>query len=507
MGLGVPAGPKLVLPWLLRYVMSPYQVWHALVRRYRDPFFIRLPETPGTVATGHPEGVKAIVSADATTLAPWRIPATEALMTKDSIFLQAGDAHRATRKLLAPLFQPARHSGHCAVMASVVGAELDTLEPGPLVIHELAQRLTLRIILAVLFGTREGPRAARFHAAARRALDDTGPTFLYLRFLRRRFSPFARVASALEEMRGLVQEEIDERTEATRGGGAGGGAAMGVERRSAEATRGGNWAGGATDSAPREVERPGCPFAPAPGAAADMLEQLRQARRPDGTPLTDREIQVHVSDMVVAGHETTTVAIAWACYELCRHPEVMARLVDEIDRHPAPCDAPSLAALRYLEAVCSESLRLHPPLVFLTRQVVRPLTVHGHDVPAGLGVSLVLPLIHTDPDTFPDPLAFRPERFLARGYGPEQFLPFGGGAKRCLGASFAVQEMMIVLAGLLARFRVRLRRDREVRPRARTITVAPAGGVEVVLERRSATERAPLTAAAAPPPRDGSCRR
>jgi cytochrome P450 len=477
-GTGVLAGPKNVLPWMLRYLRNPYQVWHALARRYRDPFFIRLPETPGTVATGHPDGVKAIVSADATTLVPWRLPATEALMTNDSIFLQAGDAHRATRRLLAPLFQPARHTEHCAVMASVVGDELDALEPGPIVVHEFAQRLTLRIILAVLFGLRDGPRAERFHAAARRALDDTGPIFLYLRFLRRWFSPYARVAGALEDMRGLVQEEIEDRRASTPG------------------ASGTGAPGGA----------PGCPFAHA-GAGPDMLAQLIHARRPDGSALTDREIQVHLSDMVVAGHETTTVAIAWACYELCRHPAAMVRLVDEIDGHPVPRDAPSLARLGYLEAVCNESLRLHPPLVFLTRQVARPLTVNGHEVAPGLGVSLVLPLIHTDPETFPDPLAFRPERFLERGYRPEQFLPFGGGAKRCLGASFAVQEMMIVLGGLLARFHVRLRRDREVRPRARTITVAPAGGVEVVLERRSAAGRSPVSEVAAPARRGGSCPR
>jgi cytochrome P450 len=95
-----------------------------------------------------------------------------------------------------------------------------------------------------------------------------------------------------------------------------------------------------------------------------------------------------------------------------------------------------------------------------------------------------LPLIHRDPATFPEPTQFRPERFLDRGYGPEQFLPFGGGAKRCLGSSFALQEMMIVIAGLLSRFRIRLRRDRPVRARARIITVAPADGVELVLERR-----------------------
>jgi cytochrome P450 family 110 len=464
--MGLPAGPRFVVPWLLRYTVSPYRVWTALVRRYRDPFFVRLPETPGTVATGRPDAARAILSADASTLAPWRIPATEAVMTNDSIFLQAGDAHRATRKLLAPMFQPARHGAHCAVMAHVVASELDALAPGPIVAQQLAQRLTLQIILAVLFSLRDGSRAARFQAAAQRALDDTGPAFLYLRFLRRRGTPFARALDALEEMRRLVQDELDDR----------------------RAARDGSSAARATGA--------GCPFAQsaaqdradahtAPiGSDTDMLDQLMRARRPDGSALSDREIQVHLSDMVVAGHETTTVAIAWTCYELCRHPEVMARVVAEIDRHPAPCDAAALARMRYLEAVCNESLRLHPPLVFLSRTVARPMCVAGYAVPAGMGVSLVLPLIHRDPETFPAPQQFRPERFLERGYGPEQFLPFGGGAKRCLGSSFAVQEMMIVLAGLLARFRIRLRRDRPVRPRARVITVAPAGGVELVLERR-----------------------
>jgi cytochrome P450 len=469
--MGLPAGPRFVVPWLLRYTVSPYRVWTALVRRYRDPFLVRLPETPGTVATGRPDGARAILSADASTLAPWRIPATEAMMTNDSIFLQAGDAHRATRKLLAPMFQPARHGAHCAVMAQVVAAELDTLGPGPIVAQQLAQRLTLHIILAVLFSLRDGPRAARFQAAAQLALDDTGPAFLYLRFLRRRGTPFARALGALEEMRRLVQDELDHR------------------RASAREI--------ANDARSASMPDAGCPFAqsaaperadahtgPIGAGGADMLDQLIRARRPDGSALTDREIQVHLSDMVVAGHETTTVAIAWTCYELCRHPEVMARVVAEIDRDPAPRDAAALARMRYLEAVCNESLRLHPPLVFLSRTVARPMCVAGHAVPAGMGVSLVLPLIHRDPETFPEPQQFRPERFLDRGYGPEQFLPFGGGAKRCLGSSFAVQEMMIVLAGLLARFRIRLRRDRPVRPRARIITVAPAGGVELILERR-----------------------
>jgi cytochrome P450 family 110 len=480
--MGVPAGPRFVLWWLLRYAISPYRVWRALARRYGDPFFVRLPETSGTVATGRPEGVKAIIAADATTLEPWRIPATEALLTNDSIFLQAGEAHRAARKLLAPLFQPARHDEHCAVMSAVVATELDRLPAGRVSAHELAQGLTLRIILAVLFGLRDGPRAARFHAVAKRALDDAGPTFLYLRFLRRRFSPFRRAIHALEEMRALVQDEIDARRAACPA---------------------------APEPAPRGRAAPasgaGCPVAPGGRASSgDMLGQLMRARRADGSPLADREIQIHLSDLVVAGHETTTVAISWACDELCRHPAVLARVVDELDRHPVPREAGALADLRYLEAVCHETLRIHPPLVFLTRKVARSIDLAGCQVAPGLGVSLVLPLIHGNPATYPEPERFRPERFLERSYGPHEFLPFGGGAKRCIGASFALQEMMIVLAGLLSRFRIQLRDDRPVRPRARTITIAPAGGVELVLERRSGDARAGVTAAAAPAPQRGS---
>jgi cytochrome P450 len=207
-----------------------------------------------------------------------------------------------------------------------------------------------------------------------------------------------------------------------------------------------------------------------------------RVRRPDGTPLPDREICVHLADLVVAGHETTTVAVAWACYELCRHPAVMARVVAELDGSGAG----SPAGFPYLVAVCHETLRVHPPLVFLTREVARPLTIRGHEVPVGRGVSIAVPLVHRNPDVYGDPERFRPERFLGRTFGPDEYLPFGGGAKRCLGASFAQQEMAIILAGLLRRFRIRLRRDRPVAPRPRVITVAPAGGVELVLERRSA---------------------
>lgn len=451
--MALPRGPTFVLGWFLRYARDPYGVFARLVERYGDPFFVKLPESQGTVVTGHPEGVKPIISADNRTLVPWRIPATAALIGDDSIFLQGGDAHHATRKMLAPLFHTARHAEHCALMLRVVDEQLDRVAPGPASAHDLAHEITLRIILAVLFGDANEGTVARFRDAATRALDRSGPALLYLPLLRRYSQRWARISSGVEGLRALVQVELDRRRRA------------GVD------------------------------------GDRDMLGQLMRARRADGTPLRDREIQVHLADLVIAGHETTTVAVAWACYELCRHPGVMARLVAELDAHragaaaPAACprtgavrDQPAaltVAGLPYLAAVCNETLRVHPPLVFLTRQVARPLTIRGHEAPAGRGVSIAVPLVHRDADVYGDPLVFRPERFLERTFGPDEFLPFGGGAKRCLGATFATQEMAIILYGLLARFRVRLRHDRAVKPRPRVITVAPHGGVELVLERRA----------------------
>lgn len=431
-----------MLGWLVRYTRDPYGVFTKLAARYGDPALVRLPDTPGTVVTGCPEGVRAIIGADHHTVAPWRPPSL-ALLTEDSLFLQSGERHQATRRLLAPLFAGPRQGEHATLMARVVDAQLAHVQPGRVRANDLALELTLRIILAAIFGDAGEARVDRFRAAAGAVLDDRGPTMLFVPLLRRLSPRWKRIERGVLALRALVREEV-------------------VARRAT------------TDLA---------------APPTDMLGQLLRVRKPDGTALADREIAVHLADLVIAGHETTTVAVAWACYELCRHPAVMARLVDELDAHAARTragDRTSAAALPYLVAVCLETLRVHPPLGLLTREVTRPLPVCGHAVPPGHGVSIAVPLAHRNPDVYPEPEAFRPERFLERTPRPESYLPFGGGGQRCLGATFAQQEMAIILAGLLARFRLRLRRDRPLRAKARVITIAPAGGVELILERRPA---------------------
>lgn len=481
--MGTPRGPSFVLGWLFRYTHDPYGVFAKLLGRYGDPALVRLAGTPGTVVTGCPEGVRAIIGADHQTLAPWRPPSL-ALLTEDSLFLQSGERHQATRRMLAPLFAGPRQAEHAALMARVVDVGLARVEPGVVNANDLALDLTLRIILAAIFGAPDEAQVARFRAAACKVLDDRGPTALYVPLLRRLSPRWKRITRAVAELRALVRDEIAARRRAPFDSGLGRSApspyARG-ERRGETGTGEGEGAGTGTGEGEGEGKRDGTGTGE---GATDMLTQLLRVRKPDGEPLADREIAVHLADLVIAGHETTTVAVAWTCYELCRHPAVMARLVEELDGHRG-----SPTALPYLQAVCLETLRVHPPLVFLTREVTRPLAVCGHPVTPGQGVSIAVPVAHTNPDVWPEPHAFRPERFLERAPRPEHFLPFGGGGQRCLGATFAQQEMAFILAGLLARFRVRLRRDRPVRARPRVITVAALGGVELHLERRAA--RAP----------------
>jgi cytochrome P450 len=135
-----------------------------------------------------------------------------------------------------------------------------------------------------------------------------------------------------------------------------------------------------------------------------------------------------------------------------------------------------------LDAVCKEALRLYPVVALISRRLRQPLRLGGSVVPAEIAVGAALPLIHSDPRLYPEPQRFRPERFLERTYTPFEYLPFGGGARHCIGAAFAVYEMKVVLGSLLARHRFRLAEDAPVPPVPRTFTLGPKGGVRMIYD-------------------------
>jgi len=218
----------------------------------------------------------------------------------------------------------------------------------------------------------------------------------------------------------------------------------------------------------------------------DVLSLLLQARHDDGSPMSDDELRDELMTLLVAGHETTASALAWAVERLVRHPQVLARAREESEA----------GGDEYIDAICKETLRLRPILSLVLRRLKQPMEIGGRLLPAGVTVAPCIYLIHRRPDVYPEPLAFRPERFLEGQGGTYTWIPFGGGVRRCLGASFALFEMRVVLRELLARLELRAPQARSERMVRRAITLVPERGGEVVAERRPTRESAPARVAA-----------
>jgi hypothetical protein len=216
----------------------------------------------------------------------------------------------------------------------------------------------------------------------------------------------------------------------------------------------------------------------------DILAMLLQARHEDGSPMSADELRDELMTALVAGHETTASQLAWGFERLAREPTVVARVVKEIDAGEGD---------DYLNATINEILRHRPVLPNAEpRLTKRPITIGGFEYPAGVSLLASAFLVHHDPEIYPEPHAFRPERFIGTSPGTYTWIPFGGGRRRCLGASFALQEMKIVLRATVERFELAPGADRPERTARRSITFSPSGGATVVLrERRRVGDRPP----------------
>ena len=206
---------------------------------------------------------------------------------------------------------------------------------------------------------------------------------------------------------------------------------------------------------------------------------LLEARHEDGSPMSPVELRDELMTLLVAGHETTASELAWAFERLARTPDVLARLTEEIDA--GDDDA-------YVTATVHETLRRRPVLPNAApRLVMEPVEIGGWRYEPGVCLLADAYLVHHDPDIYPDPYAFRPERFLDEQPGTYTWIPFGGGRRRCLGASFALLEMKIVLRAVLAQNELAPRRPEAEGARRRSITLSPKAGSRAVL--RAAARR------------------
>jgi len=201
----------------------------------------------------------------------------------------------------------------------------------------------------------------------------------------------------------------------------------------------------------------------------DILSLLIDARYEDGAAMTDAHIRDELRTLLIAGHETTSITLAWALYAVHRHPEVKARLLDEVDAVGADPAPEELAKLPYLNAVIDETLRRYPIVDAVFRVLRKPWSFGGYELPAGIAIGA---------------MGFRPERFLEGKPKPHEYLPFGGGSRRCIGAAFSHYESCLALATVLREFDLELLERGEVPVSRRNVTLGPKGGVRMRMRGR-----------------------
>jgi cytochrome P450 len=408
------------------------------LRHYGKRITVRLPFQPPFVMLWDPAEIKQVFTAPPEVLHPGEGASILApLVGHNSVILLDEQAHLEQRRLLLPAFHGERMLRLTGLMNELAEREVASWPCGePVALHPRLQRVTLEIILRVVFGLEEGPALERLRELLTDLLVYTESPLSVLPPLQRllRWTPIQRRFEALVRDTDTLIFSL-------------------IEERRAEMAAG--------DAPARD----------------DVLAMLLAARHEDESPMSEQELRDELMTALVAGHETTASQLGWALERLAREPAVRARLVAEIDGGESE---------EYLSATITEILRLRPVLPNaeprLTKQEVE---IGGVRYPPGVVLLASAFLVHRDPELYPEPHAFRPERFLGVTPGTYTWIPFGGGRRRCLGASFAIQEMKAVLRATLARYDLSAASAAPESTRRRSITFSPSGQTTVVLMPRA----------------------
>jgi cytochrome P450 len=434
--MSLPAGPSAPpAVQTARWLFRPIDFLDACRRRHGEAFSVRFLgfETPMVIISA-PESIRALYTGRENGLPPGRSFALEPIMGSRSVLLLEGEDHLSRRKAMLPPFHGERMRAYEDVITEVADAEISRWPQGePFAIHPRMQALTLEVILRAVFGVADPARRERLRAMLSGMLERLGSPRLQLRMLvaRRlgRSGPFDQLRAEAAAVDELIYAEIAERR-----------ADPGLADRD------------------------------------DILSLLIQTEFADGEPLDDSEVRDQLVTLLLAGHETTATALAWTFDLLLRNPGSLAELRSELARDGD----------EYLRATITESLRLRPVVPLAGRRLGSELQAGEHLLPAGTDVTPAFWLTHTRPDLYPEPLEFRPERFLESPPETYGWVPFGGGVRRCLGASFAEFEMRVVLREVLGRCELRGARSAPEGIARRNVTFSPKHGTPVLVTQATA---------------------
>ncbi|BAY31191.1 cytochrome P450 [Nostoc carneum NIES-2107] len=441
----LPNGPKSpAFIQTLKWIFQPMQFMEACAKQYGDIFTMQL--NPPVVFVSNPQALQQILTSDTKEFAAPndQNELFEPLFGKNSVISVSGEEHRRQRQLLMPPFHGDRMRTYGQVINDVTEEVISQWEiDKPFCIRSAMQTITMRVIMQAVFGLYEGSRAQELEEILAAILNETSYLniiALYFPALRIDFGPRSTWGKFLlrkQRVNELLNEEIQER---------------------------------------RENPDP---------SRTDILSLLMAARDEAGEGMSNEELCDQLMTLLVAGHETTATALTWALYWIHQLPSVQQKLLQELDSLGENPDSSIVFKSPYLNAVCSEALRIYPVAMLTFARVARqPVSLCGYDLEPGTVVIGSIYLTHQREDLYPQHQQFKPERFLERQFSLYEFLPFGGGARRCIGMAFAQFEMKVVLAKILSSWDLALVDNGDVKPKRRGLVTAPNRSIQMVAKKQ-----------------------
>ncbi len=413
---------------ILKLVFRPIDYLEDYYQEFGDFWAVGNPDTP-LVYVNHPQAIQQIFNAPPEQFKSGQgNQILKSLLGEHSLVLLDGVSHQRQRKLLKPPFQGETLQNYRHLIQEITQEVTQSWQQGTTFrVRPVMQEITLKVILKVVFGLSSGARFERLQHLLTTLLESTSSplssSLLFFRFLRQdwgKWSPWGRFLEMKAQVDRLLGDEID-------------------ERRQHKELKGN-----------------------------DILTLLIQAKDENGQGMTKEELRDELMTLLIAGHETTASGLTWVMYWLHFLPEIEQKVRQEQK------ELQSNGRFPYLEATCLEALRIYPvTLTSFPRILTSPLEIMGYVFPANSALLPCIYLVHHREDIYPQSYQFQPERFLNCTFSPYEYLPFGGGSRRCIGSGLALLEMQTVLATLLSQFRFSLTSSRPLRPVRRGLTLAP----------------------------------
>jgi cytochrome P450 len=430
-------GPRGRIRSTWKIIKSPYESYRKWTSIYGETFLI--PALNGDViATSNTEIIRRVYAARYDEVAPFAVSTIEPLVGAKSVILSEGKQHRLQRKQMMPSFHGDVIAEQKEVIRQVALRHSSNWQEDQVIrVMDDTLDISLEVIIQVVFGIKD-PEIVELN---KRHITDFVKTFrpslAFSKLLQRPLfglSPWNRFVKAKMSCMELLQKEIDER------------------RKSGE-------------------------------RGDDLLSRLLDAEQEDGSPIPDQQIRGQLATMLFAGHETTQIAIAWAISWLARHSEIQNELFEQLQEKGFQ---EVVGTSKLLQGICNESLRLNPIVPDSVRVLNKEIECEGHYLPQGSNVGLLASIAHYNPQVFPEPERFKPSRWYDKTYKPSEFFPFGGGIRKCIGATLATLEMKAVVATWIENYLFQLPTGSpESEPvHRRNLVMAPVSGVRVLPIRR-----------------------